>query len=73
VIVTLETCKPVSLFLGQLGSGVDGGSMVGGGGGNGVARGCMVAAAGWLLEDKHVNSTVSLDIIGLRGSTTNLT
>jgi len=26
----------------------------------------VVAAGGWLLEDKHVNSTVSLDIIGLR-------
>ena len=54
MIVTLETCKPVSLSLGQLGSGVDGGSMVGGGGGNGVARGCMVADAGLIVLTGHL-------------------
>ena len=37
----------------QLGPGVDGGSMVGGGGGNGVARGCMVADAGLIVLTGH--------------------
>ena len=38
---------------GQLGPGVDGGSMVGGGGGNGVARVCMVADAGQIVLTGH--------------------
>ena len=38
---------------GQLGPGVDGGSMVGGGGGNGVARGGMVADAGQIVLTGH--------------------
>ena len=38
----------------QLGPGVDGGSMVGGGGGNGVARGCMVADAGLIVLTGHL-------------------